>query len=40
MSSDDPFPEIGLEVEGELFVDSHEDLAGEGFMEEGEERVN
>ena len=30
-----PFPEVGLKVGGEGFEDSGEDLAGEGFVEEG-----
>jgi hypothetical protein len=37
MSCDDPFPEIGLEVNGKLFEDSEEDLTGEDFLEKGEE---
>lgn len=38
MSRDDPFPEIRLEVKGELPVDSEEDLTRQGFLQEGEER--
>ena len=38
MSRDDPFPEIRLEVKGELPIDSEEDLTRESFLQEGEER--